>query len=241
MNIVETYYVATDRVRKEAPGSERALTIQLAVVHDEDLVREGITSLFKGDDHFKLVASVGRLGSVSDLAAFGLLDVVLLDVSTSFTARSAWIPEIQHRLPRTKIIVLDDVPRRFRIARLSQFSTAGYFTLSDSFAELVDMMQGVVRGEIRISRAAQPWLEISPEGWRMKTCHQSSSILQLTRRELEILRCFSDGCSVKSCAEKLGISPSTAENHRARIFKKLGVSKTIDMIRIAFLEGVIEH
>jgi two-component system response regulator FixJ len=46
----------------------------------------------------------------------------------------------------------------------------------------------------------------------------------LTPREREVLIGFNEGASNKIVAARLGLSPRTVEMHRARIFKKLGVT-----------------
>ena len=46
----------------------------------------------------------------------------------------------------------------------------------------------------------------------------------LTRREKEVLRLLADGLSNREIAERLFISPKTAEHHVSRIYAKLGVS-----------------
>jgi ATP/maltotriose-dependent transcriptional regulator MalT len=46
----------------------------------------------------------------------------------------------------------------------------------------------------------------------------------LTRREKEVLRLLADGLSNRELAERLFISPKTAEHHVSRIYSKLGVS-----------------
>lgn len=46
----------------------------------------------------------------------------------------------------------------------------------------------------------------------------------LTRRERDVLNAFRNGDQNKIVAAKLGLSPRTVEMHRARIFRKLGVT-----------------
>jgi DNA-binding NarL/FixJ family response regulator len=45
----------------------------------------------------------------------------------------------------------------------------------------------------------------------------------LTSRELEVLGAMSDGLSAKAVAHRLVIAVKTVENHKTRIFEKLGV------------------
>ncbi|HXH54115.1 MAG TPA: response regulator [Sphingomicrobium sp.] len=51
-----------------------------------------------------------------------------------------------------------------------------------------------------------------------------TELQSLTPRERDVLKAFSDGAPNKVVAAQLGLSPRTVEMHRARIFKKLGVS-----------------
>jgi len=46
----------------------------------------------------------------------------------------------------------------------------------------------------------------------------------LTRRELDVLRLLGEGLSNREIAERLFISPKTAEHHLSRIYSKLGVN-----------------
>ena len=54
----------------------------------------------------------------------------------------------------------------------------------------------------------------------------------LTPRERDVLELLVGGCSNKDVARQLEISPRTAEEHRARIMKKLGARNIADLVRI---------
>jgi DNA-binding CsgD family transcriptional regulator len=62
----------------------------------------------------------------------------------------------------------------------------------------------------------------------------------MTPREQEILRLLAEGHSARKIAEKLCISPRTAENHRTHIMKKLGLHSTLDLVRYAARIGLID-
>jgi len=55
----------------------------------------------------------------------------------------------------------------------------------------------------------------------------------LTSRELEVLGAMSDGLSTKAVAHHLGIAVKTVENHKTRIFDKLGVHSQAQAVAIA--------
>jgi len=53
----------------------------------------------------------------------------------------------------------------------------------------------------------------------------------LTRREAEVARLLSLGCTVKEAAAALCLAPSTIDNHAQRLRCKLGVSKAATLTR----------
>jgi len=63
---------------------------------------------------------------------------------------------------------------------------------------------------------------------------------RLSARERETVQLLAEGKSNKEVAAILGISPKTAETHRATIMRKLGLSTFSDLVRYAVRNGIIE-
>lgn len=64
---------------------------------------------------------------------------------------------------------------------------------------------------------------------------------QLTERELEVMGSMSDGLSTKAIAHHLGISVKTVENHKTRIFDKLGVRSQAQAVALIHRKGEGVH
>ena len=60
----------------------------------------------------------------------------------------------------------------------------------------------------------------------------------LTRREQQVLELIASGASVRECAQTLHIAESTVDNHKSRLMKKLGVRKSIGLVRYAYQNGL---
>jgi DNA-binding CsgD family transcriptional regulator len=56
---------------------------------------------------------------------------------------------------------------------------------------------------------------------------------QLTKREVEVVRLVSLGCSVPEAAAILKLAPSTVDNHKSRAMAKLGTDKIALLTRVA--------
>jgi DNA-binding NarL/FixJ family response regulator len=61
----------------------------------------------------------------------------------------------------------------------------------------------------------------------------------LTGRELEVLELVAAGWRTKEVAVRLGISSKTVENHKRRIFTKLGVQNQAHAVSIALQKGFL--
>jgi DNA-binding NarL/FixJ family response regulator len=61
----------------------------------------------------------------------------------------------------------------------------------------------------------------------------------LTPREAEVLKLIAEAFTTKQIAEALFISPKTVENHRNRIFQKLGMHDRVELTRYAIRRGLV--
>lgn len=60
----------------------------------------------------------------------------------------------------------------------------------------------------------------------------------LTRREREVLRLVSEGCSNKEGAKLMNISYRTFECHRAEVMRKLGAKNTAELVRLVLMDTI---
>ncbi|MBI4562983.1 MAG: response regulator transcription factor [Candidatus Rokubacteria bacterium] len=63
--------------------------------------------------------------------------------------------------------------------------------------------------------------------------------VELTRRELEVLRLLTGGADTKVMAERLHVSPATVRNHVQNIFGKLGVHSRLEAVAYANRNGLL--
>src|SRR5436305_1144934 len=63
----------------------------------------------------------------------------------------------------------------------------------------------------------------------------------LTPRELDVLEAMSDGLATKAIASRLGVATKTVENHKVRIFDKLGVRTQAQAVSLAIGHGLLSR
>ena len=62
----------------------------------------------------------------------------------------------------------------------------------------------------------------------------------LSSRELEILTLFAEGNTNQEIAEKLFISIRTVESHKNHIMQKLELKTTVDLVKFAIKNNIIQ-
>jgi len=53
-----------------------------------------------------------------------------------------------------------------------------------------------------------------------------------------VLDLLARGLSVREVAQRLSLSTNTIDNHKARLMRKLGLHKVVELVRVALGEGL---
>ena len=64
--------------------------------------------------------------------------------------------------------------------------------------------------------------------------------VELSQREVQIVQLLCKGLLTKEVAEQLNISIRTVETHKNHIYRKLGISNTVELLRYAERNGLVE-
>jgi DNA-binding CsgD family transcriptional regulator len=64
--------------------------------------------------------------------------------------------------------------------------------------------------------------------------------VSLTTRELDVLNLIGCGHTTSEIGPRLGISPKTVENHKQRLFAKLGVSNQAHAVAVSMRLGLLD-
>jgi DNA-binding NarL/FixJ family response regulator len=217
--------------------------IRLAIVEDEQLLRQGLMSLFCAVQDFEVVAGAESEADLLQSTRLQEIDVVVTDVfdagSSDLETRRAdltkGVLELMSRLPHARFVSIDDKASGFRLTQAISYGFSGCISKFDSFEEIVKVIRSASRrqpgrtdGDLTMSIS---FVDV------MRTTATGLSIL--SPRELEVMRHIVKGLTVNRCAEALAISPSTVDNHKSSIMRKLAVHKISDLVRLAVREGLI--
>ncbi len=213
--------------------------IHLVIVMRLRLDGELIAALLQTQTDFRVLCATTSVEVASTVGRHRRLDVVLLDGELVDLPDCESIASLMQQLGDVPILVLDVKVNHGRLAALLDAPCAGYFTRGAPFAELAEGIRRLSRGESAFDSTLASRIEQTPRGRIYRLDSGTASSLPLTPREIEVWKLIAQGSSVKRCAELLHLAPSTVDNHKSHLMKKLGVHKAIDLTRMAIRDGLI--
>jgi DNA-binding NarL/FixJ family response regulator len=215
---------------------------RLLIADSHQLFRECLATALREDSRFadvEVAASAGE--ALARLAARGP-DVVLLGVERSADGALETVREVAGRLPPVRVLVLGPAATDRDVVALLEAGAGGYLFRDQSLAELcaaaVEVAEGGVVCAPRVARLL--FARLAQLG-RERRRRERLDFLNLTARELEILRLIADGAGNREIARKLYLSIHTVKNHVHKILETLGVEDRRGAVRHAFEKGWLEE
>jgi len=192
------------------------MTITLAIVDDQPLMRFGLRSLFETDDEFEVIGEAGN-----GLEALSLIerlnpDVVLMDIQMPELDGVRTTARLHELGSASRVLILTTFDTENYVLDGIRAGAKGYLLKDVRPQELFDVVRRVAAGEVFI----QP--SVASKYLHLLTTRQQD-LEHLSPRELETLRLLAKGLSNKQIARDLGISESTVKNHVKSVLSKMQV------------------
>ncbi len=217
------------------------MSIRVAVVDDQTLVRGGFAMVLGHQDDIEVVAEAGTGLEAIEVARTQRPDVILMDIR---------MPEMDGLQATSRIVEEADWPVRVLI--LTTFDPDEYvykalragasgFVLKDiPPEELVTAVRTVADGGALLAPSITRRL-IGQFAERLAVDTRVSSRLQrLTNREREVLAAIARGLSNTEISEQLFIGAATVKSHVSSILTKLGLRDRAQAVVFAYESGLAE-
>ncbi len=236
---MEYAVVAEGAERSEAsrPTSARR-PLRLCVCDAHHLFRECLAAALDDRERFVVVARAGSgMGMYAELSR-NPPDVLLLGVDVLDHEVIARTREALSLFPGMKALVLGRAERDEHIVDCLVAGAGGFLQRDQSLAEVAAAIEVVARGERvcppRVTRLL--FARLADLG-RARKRRDRLDVLELSPREMEILRLIADGLSNQEIAGRLFLSVHTVKNHIHRILEALGVHGRWAAVNHAFAKG----
>ena len=205
----------------------------LYIIEDHPVVREGIRMLLEAAGVRVVGAAASASAALADLAR-AAPDVLLLDLDLGDEDGIEWLPRLQAAAPRARALILTALRDEGRDEAALRAGACG-FVPKDAPADVVlRAVRAVAAGELWF----EPAVLEARTGRASRPAARGSGLESLTAREREVVALVVEGLRNEGIADRLGINEKTVRNHLTAVFAKLGVSGRLELVVLAYREGL---
>lgn len=202
-------------------------SIRILVADDHAVVRSGIVGIVNAQNDLRVIADVED--GAAAVKAYQELrpDVALIDLQMPILDGVGVIQAIRAQHAAARIVILTTYDTDDDIERALTAGARAYVLKDIQPKDLVDCIRAV--------HAGKTW--IAPDV-AAKLADRFTRV-QLTARELEILKLIAKGLANKEIGKQLNIAEGTVKVHIKTLFEKLMVNSRTDAMRVALERGLI--
>ncbi len=167
-------------------------------------------------------------------------DLLILELNLSEVDGLEILATIQRERVSLRVLVLTTYDDPKIVKSALKYGAKGYILKDGNLNELFFAIDEVLHGHVYIGNGitlAESGRSTAVAGKQQTDFAVEDRFIKkynLTKRELEILRLISGAMSNKEIAKELYISDQTVGVHRKNIMRKLGVSNTAGLIKVAY-------
>lgn len=216
-------------------ASVTAAILRLAIIEDQDQIREGLRLLIDGTPGHKCIAVCGTVDEALKQFAREAPDVALVDIGLPGMSGIEGTRMLKQRYPAIQVIILtvyDDDERIFQALCGGAF---GYLLKNTPPARLIESIREVANGGAPVSpeiarRVIKLFQKVRP---------LERAEYELTPHEIRVLRLLVEGHNYKTAAAELRVSVNTISFHVRRIYEKLHVHSKSEAVAKALRAKLI--
>ena len=211
--------------------------IQILLIEDNRLLRDGITLMLKKQSDMRVVASFGNGENILLMMGKHKPNVLLLDLGLRNQSSLKIVKLVKRQLPETKVIVMDLIPAQEDVLEFVQAGVSGFILKDATIHDFLKTIRSVSDG----AQVLPPNLTGSLFSQIINLAVSSSKpsliteSVRMTRRERQVIELIADGFSNKEIANKLHISTYTVKSHVHNILEKLALHTRVQIAKYAHI------
>jgi DNA-binding NarL/FixJ family response regulator len=216
--------------------------IKVLLVDDHQIVRDGIFALLIKEHQIEIVGEAANGDELFEKLDYISPHIIILDISLPKMSGIEIAGILTKDYPKIKIIVFSSYTDEETIFKSIRAGAKGFLPKDSMREDLVDAIKKVHQGFEYLSDKIPNTILMD---YIKKTGSQeekfnNSKLSVLTKREREILKLIAEGMSYKEIGKDLFISVRTVETHKNNIIQKLELKSTIDLVKFAIKNDLID-
>ncbi len=216
------------------------MSIRLAIVDDQGMVRAGFRSLLAGEEEFEVVGEAANGEEAVELVTRLHPDVTLMDIRMPVLDGIAATRQLVEAGVDTKVLVLTTFDLDEYVFEALRAGASGFLLKDAPAEELAAAIRVVAAGESLLAPGVtRRVIDAFVRRPAPPTARDEPRLELLTPREIEVLGLLARGLSNLDIAEKLFVSEGTTKTHVSNVLSKLGLRDRVQAVIFAYENAVV--
>ena len=215
--------------------------IKIFIVDDHQIVCDGIKSLLDDVSDIDVIGCASDIPDLIEKIKGHYIHIVLINVYQSNDEDIKKIQELKREFPNMNLLILSMSRGKGFILKTLKAGAKGYLTKDTDRSELIEAIYTIRGG---YDYYAKPITNIILKNYLKDTDAeiqlQDQKEKSLSNREIEVLKLFGQSNTNRQIADALFISVRTVESHKTNVMKKLNLKTTVDLVKFAKKNNIIE-
>lgn len=217
------------------------LPIKVAIADDHKIFRSGVINTLMPYHNINVMFEADDGEHLLQIMQESQPDVILMDLKMPKMDGIQATIVIKEKYPSVKIIILTMYEDDNFIVHLVENGANAYLLKNSEPEEIYEAIcttfeKGFYFNENVNLALLKKVLNKNKQHFKPAFTNE----IQLTERELEVLKLICNECTTQEISEKIFLSPRTVEGLRQKLLEKLNVKNTVGLVLYAFRSGLIE-
>jgi DNA-binding NarL/FixJ family response regulator len=213
--------------------------IYLGIFDEHKIVQEGIGSLLQSFEGIQIVLKADQVDHLMESLRITPVHVLIINMHTCSAQDINLITQISKAFPKVRILVISVNNAEDVVLKTIKAGAKGFLAKDTTRTDLVEAIFTLRNGHDYFSNTITLLL-LKKYIIRLKTADERPEIRNLSPREVEIMKMWGNSYTNKEIADILFLSVRTVETHKNHIMQKLNLKTSVDMVKFAIRNNIIE-
>lgn len=215
--------------------------IDIAIFDEHKLVLEGLSGLISGISDFRVVLQCDDRSVLTEKLKAMQVHVLILNMHDISVRNINLIVQLNISNPKLKILIISVIDSEEIVLKTIKAGAKGFLGKDSDRNSLLEAIYTLRNGHDYYSQSiTHLLLNRYISSLKSDDLSQNANLESLSSRQIEILKLWGESYTNQEIADKFFISVRTVESHKNHIMQKLNLKSTVDMVKFAIKNNIIE-
>ena len=215
--------------------------IDIAIFDEHKLALEGLSGLLSGISDFRVVLACDDRGVLTDKLKIIQVHVLIMNMHDISVRNLNLIVQLNINNPKLKILLVSVIDTEDIVLKTIKAGAKGFLGKDSDRNDLLEAVYTLRNGHDYYSKSiTHILLNRYISNLKADELSQNADLGNLSSRQIEILKLWGESHSNQEIADRFFISVRTVESHKNHIMQKLNLKSTVDMVKFAIKNNIIE-